>query len=65
MNLKIILIISGSIIAMTGFLNYNFYQENNFGMAGLLIHLLLASVLGGMYVYHDYKDRELKERQWK
>lgn len=60
MNLRIILIIAGSIIAMTGFLNYNFYQEHDFGMAGLLIHLVLSSVLGGMYIYHDYKEREIK-----
>lgn len=60
MNLKIILIICGSSIAMTGFFNYNFYEESNFGMVGLLIHLLLASILGCMYIYHDYKEGKLE-----
>lgn len=59
MNLKIILIISGSIIGMTGFFNYNFYQEHNFGMQGLSIHLFLASILACMYIYHCYKERKL------
>jgi len=58
MNLGLTLMLSATMITMMGFFNYNFYEEHNFGMTGLTIHLCLASILGVMYLYHDYKERK-------